>query len=163
MEFSRQEYWSGLPFPPPGELPDPGIEHTSPMSPALAGGFFATEPPGKPDMEVGGSFLNAGGSKRERDREGGGKTLQKEKTDNAAQTSKDKRQDARRPWPSQGMAAGTRIQCPLLPGTVSTLWNLNPSCRKAGKSQMEMNFFHLEQREHSFTTPRFVLCFWTHS
>ena len=40
MEFSRQEYWSGLPFPIPGDLPDPGIEPTSPVSPALAGGFF---------------------------------------------------------------------------------------------------------------------------
>ena len=37
MGFSRQEYWSGLPFPPPGDLPDPGIK---PASPALAGGFF---------------------------------------------------------------------------------------------------------------------------
>ena len=43
--FPRQEYWSGLPFPSPGDLPDPGIE---PISPALAGGFFTTEPPGKP-------------------------------------------------------------------------------------------------------------------
>ena len=42
MEFSRQEYWSGLPFPPPGDLPNPGVEPTSPLSPALAGGFFAT-------------------------------------------------------------------------------------------------------------------------
>ena len=40
MEFSRQEYWSGLPFPPPEGLPDPGIEPVSLMSPALAGGFF---------------------------------------------------------------------------------------------------------------------------
>ena len=40
MGFSRQEYWSGLPCPPPGDLPDPGIEPTSPMSPVLAGGFF---------------------------------------------------------------------------------------------------------------------------
>ncbi|CAI9152054.1 unnamed protein product [Rangifer tarandus platyrhynchus] len=45
MEFSRQEYWSGLPFPSPGDLPDPGIE---PMSPVLACGFFTTEPPAKP-------------------------------------------------------------------------------------------------------------------
>ena len=45
MEFSKQEYWSGLPFPLPGDLPDPGIE---PVSPALADGFFTTEPPGKP-------------------------------------------------------------------------------------------------------------------
>ena len=40
MEFSRQEYWSGLPFPTPGDLPDPGIETVSLPSPALAGGFF---------------------------------------------------------------------------------------------------------------------------
>ena len=42
MEFSRQEYWSGVPFPPPGDLPDPRIKLASLMSPALAGGFFAT-------------------------------------------------------------------------------------------------------------------------
>ena len=42
MGFSRQEYWSGLPFPSPGDLPDLGIE---PVSPALAGGIFTTEPP----------------------------------------------------------------------------------------------------------------------
>ena len=42
MEFSRQEYWNGLPFPSPGDLPDPGIE---PVSLALAGGFFTTAPP----------------------------------------------------------------------------------------------------------------------
>ena len=45
MEFSRQEYWSGSPFPTPGDLPNPEIETASPAS---AGGFFATEPPGKP-------------------------------------------------------------------------------------------------------------------
>ena len=45
MEFSRQEYWNGLPFPPLGDLPKPGTEPTSPASPALAGGFFTTEPP----------------------------------------------------------------------------------------------------------------------
>ena len=39
--FSRQEYWRGLPFPSPGDLPDPQIKPTSFMSPALAGGFFA--------------------------------------------------------------------------------------------------------------------------
>ena len=44
MEFFRQEYWSGLPFPSPEDLPDPGIE---PASPTLAGRFFTTEPPGK--------------------------------------------------------------------------------------------------------------------
>ena len=43
--FFTQEYWSGLPFPSPGDLPGPGIE---PTSPALAGRFFTTEPPGKP-------------------------------------------------------------------------------------------------------------------
>ena len=48
MGFSRQEYWSGLPCPPPGDLPDPGIKPRSPAPPALAGGFFITEPPGKP-------------------------------------------------------------------------------------------------------------------
>ena len=42
MGFSRQEYWSGLPCPPSGDLPDPGIEPSSLMSPALAGGFFTT-------------------------------------------------------------------------------------------------------------------------
>ena len=47
MEFSRQEYWSGLPFPPSRDLPDPGIELTSLTSPALAGRFFTTAPPGK--------------------------------------------------------------------------------------------------------------------
>ena len=42
MGFSSQEYWSGLPFSPPGDLPDPGIEPRSLTSPALAGGFFTT-------------------------------------------------------------------------------------------------------------------------
>ena len=45
MGFPRQEYWSGLPFPSPGDLPDPEIEH---RSPALADGFFTIEPPEKP-------------------------------------------------------------------------------------------------------------------
>ena len=45
MEFSQQEYWSGLPFPLPGDLPNPRIQ---PSSPALTAGFFTTEPPGKP-------------------------------------------------------------------------------------------------------------------
>ena len=40
MGFSRQEYWSGLPFPPPGDLPNPGVKPTSLVTPALAGGFF---------------------------------------------------------------------------------------------------------------------------
>ena len=48
MGFSRQENWNGLPFSTPGYLPDPGIKPTSPLSPALAGGFFTDVPPGKP-------------------------------------------------------------------------------------------------------------------
>ena len=48
MEFSGQEYWSGLPFPTPGNLSIPGIEPASVVSPALAGGFFTTVPPVKP-------------------------------------------------------------------------------------------------------------------
>ena len=58
MGSSRQEYWSGLPCPPPGDLPSPGIEPASLVSPALAGGFFTTVPPGKPHTlhlgEIGG-------------------------------------------------------------------------------------------------------------
>ena len=42
IEFSRQEYWSGVPFPPPGDLPNPGIKPACLASPALAGGFFTT-------------------------------------------------------------------------------------------------------------------------
>ena len=45
MGCPSQEFWSGLPFPPPGNLPHPGIK---PASPALSGRFFTTEPPGKP-------------------------------------------------------------------------------------------------------------------
>ena len=48
MGFPRQEYWSGLPFSSPGYLPNLGIEPASPTTPALAGRFFTTEPPGKP-------------------------------------------------------------------------------------------------------------------
>ena len=48
MGFSRQEYWSGLPCPPPGDVPDPGTEPTSLVFPDLPGGFFTTVPPGKP-------------------------------------------------------------------------------------------------------------------
>ena len=47
LGFSRQEYWSRLPFPPPEYLPNPGIEPMSLPFPALAGGFFITAPPGK--------------------------------------------------------------------------------------------------------------------
>ena len=53
MEFSRQEYWSGLLFPIPGDLPHSGIEPPSPLSPALAGRFFTTKPPGKPSQLLG--------------------------------------------------------------------------------------------------------------
>jgi len=45
MGFSRQEYWNGLPFPSPGDLPDPGIE---PRSPTLQADTLTSEPPGKP-------------------------------------------------------------------------------------------------------------------
>ena len=58
MGSSRQEYWSGLPCPPPGDLPDPGIE---PVSPALAGGFFTTKPCGKwfePKSPLNSSYLS---------------------------------------------------------------------------------------------------------
>ena len=49
IRFPSQEYCRGLPFPPPGDLPDPGIESPSP---ALAGRFFTAEPPGKPPSEI---------------------------------------------------------------------------------------------------------------
>ena len=49
MEFSRQQYWNELPFPPAGDLPDPEIR---PTSPALAGRFFTTVPPGKPVSQL---------------------------------------------------------------------------------------------------------------
>ena len=48
MGFPRQEYWSGLPFPSSGDLPNPAI---GPTFPALAGGFFTTDPPGKPKIQ----------------------------------------------------------------------------------------------------------------
>ena len=48
MEFAGQECWSKLPLPTPGDLPYPGVKPRSPVSLALAGGFFATAPPGKP-------------------------------------------------------------------------------------------------------------------
>ena len=50
--FFRQEYWNGLPFPSPGDHPDPGIEPMSPAAPVLAGGFFTTQPPGKPHIKI---------------------------------------------------------------------------------------------------------------
>ena len=54
MRFPRQESWSGLPFPSPRGLPDPGIE---PVSPVLAGGFFTAEPPGKSIWVVTGQWF----------------------------------------------------------------------------------------------------------
>ena len=47
MKFSRQGYWRGLPFPTPGDLPDPGTEPMSSASPALGSEFLTTKPPGK--------------------------------------------------------------------------------------------------------------------
>ena len=48
LGFSRREHWSGLPFPPPEDLPNPGIKPESPVAPALAGGFFTTDHLGSP-------------------------------------------------------------------------------------------------------------------
>ena len=62
MEFFRQEYWSGLPFPSPEDLPDPGIKPVSLVSAALASRFLTTEPPGKPKatiLQCGISILSA--------------------------------------------------------------------------------------------------------
>ena len=55
--FSRQEYCSGLPCPPPGDLPDPGIKPKSLMSPALAGGFFSTSITWEAQTVLGGSLF----------------------------------------------------------------------------------------------------------
>ena len=52
MGFSSKESWSRLPFPPPGDLPKPGTDLLSLVSPALTGRFFTTEPPGKPDGDT---------------------------------------------------------------------------------------------------------------
>ena len=52
MGFSRQEYWSGLPCPPPGDCPNPGIKLASFMSPTLAGRFFTAVPLGKPELVI---------------------------------------------------------------------------------------------------------------
>ena len=52
MGLSKQEYWSGLLFPSPGDLTNPGMESPFLVSPALAGGFFTTEPPGKPIITI---------------------------------------------------------------------------------------------------------------
>ena len=55
MEFPREEYWSGLPFPTPGDLPDPGIE---PGFPALQAVSLLTETPGKPQKGISSNTLN---------------------------------------------------------------------------------------------------------
>ena len=52
MGFSRQEYWSELPWPPPGDRPDPGMKSVSLMSPTLQADFLPSEPPGKPYTEI---------------------------------------------------------------------------------------------------------------
>ena len=57
MGFPSQEYWSGLPFPSPEDIPDPGIE---PVSPTLADGFFTTEPPWKPLVSSADSYTGDG-------------------------------------------------------------------------------------------------------
>jgi len=59
MEFSRQEYWSGLPFPSPGDLPDPGIRHGSP---AFQAEYLPPEPPGKHPELLGYMLLGVYGS-----------------------------------------------------------------------------------------------------
>ena len=70
MGFSRQEYWSGLPCLPPGDLPNPGLEPMSHMSPALVGGFFTTSATGKPILirvpGWGGGNCNIGGKSESR-------------------------------------------------------------------------------------------------
>ena len=52
MDMSRQEYWGGLPCPPPGDLPDPGVEPASSVSLALQADSLTTEPPGKPSVNI---------------------------------------------------------------------------------------------------------------
>ena len=57
MGFSRQEYWRGLPFPSPGDLPDPGIEPISPVSPALQMDSLPLSHRGSPEEDMGRTFL----------------------------------------------------------------------------------------------------------
>ena len=52
MAFSRHKYWGELPFPSPGDLPNPRIEPMISVAPALSSGFFTTEPPGKPILQL---------------------------------------------------------------------------------------------------------------
>ena len=58
MGFPRQEYWSGLPFPPMGYLHDSGIEPMYPASFTLAGRLFTMAPPGKPDLNLNQQYFN---------------------------------------------------------------------------------------------------------
>ena len=67
MGFFRQEYWNGLPFPSPGNLPDAGIE---PMSPVLVGGFFTTEPLGSEGTKSGSSLWSSSPTPRHRSTQG---------------------------------------------------------------------------------------------
>ena len=73
VEFSRQEYWSGLLFPHPGDLPDPGIEPMSPVSPALQADSLPTEPLGKPVQLLAGGLLGVrqGGAEGKTNLQGG--------------------------------------------------------------------------------------------
>ena len=67
MGFSRQEYLSGFPFPPPGDLPDPGIKPWSLLSPLLAGGFFTTSTNsvvGKKKISISDMYLESNLAKR---------------------------------------------------------------------------------------------------
>ena len=68
--FSRQEYWSGLPCPPPGDLPNPGIEPVSLLFPELAGGFLPLVPPGKPIQSICSFKINSFYCKKLRPKEG---------------------------------------------------------------------------------------------
>ena len=63
MGFLRSEYWSGLPFPSPEDLPNPETEPVSLVFPALEGRFFTTEPPGKPHVCTRAGFINYVGTK----------------------------------------------------------------------------------------------------
>ena len=60
MGFSKQEYWSGLPFPIPGDLPDPGTKPVSLASSELASGFFTTEPLRKPKKKTSTILISKG-------------------------------------------------------------------------------------------------------
>ena len=60
MGFSRQEYWSGVPCPPPGDLRDPGVESRSPKSLTWQAGSLPVEPPGKPYKPVGSALIQCG-------------------------------------------------------------------------------------------------------